>query len=123
MGGLTTARGVDGIPGLPSNRYDAGDGTSRGPLTFSCRTAKNRSISRGVVLNDYPMLHFLLRWGKPGAAVLATAVIVAGIWAAAASGDWLWLLVGLVIAAIGYALALSYVELVRLIVDMLLPKP
>ena len=74
-------------------------------------------------MNDYPMLHFLMRWGKPGAAGLAVAVAGAGIWAAASSGNFVWALIGLVVAAIGYALALSYVELVKLIVDMLLPKP
>jgi hypothetical protein len=74
-------------------------------------------------MNDYPMLHFLLRWGKLGAAILAGAVVVAGLWAAAVSGTWLWALIGVLAAAIGYALALSYVELVKLIVDMLLPKP
>ena len=74
-------------------------------------------------MNDYPMLHFLMRYGKPGAAGLAVAVAAVGLWAALSSGIWVWALVGFVVAAIGYALALSYVELVRLIVDMLLPKP
>ena len=64
-------------------------------------------------MNDYPMLHFLMRWGKLASAVLAVAVLVA----------WLWAAGGVVVAAVGYALALSYVELVRVIVDMLLPKP
>jgi hypothetical protein len=74
-------------------------------------------------MNDFPMLHFIMRWGKIGAGGLATLVVVAGVWAALASGTWVWAPVGVVVAAVGYALALSYVELVRLIVDMLLPKP
>jgi hypothetical protein len=74
-------------------------------------------------MNDYPMLHFLLRWGKPAAIALAVAVAAAGIWGTASGGSWLWAPAGLIAAAVGYALALSYVELVRLIVDMLLPKP
>ena len=74
-------------------------------------------------MNDYPMLHFLLRWGRPGAAVLALSVTAAGIWVAAGTGNWLWALVGLIVAAVGYTVALSYLELVKLIVDMLLPKP
>ena len=72
-------------------------------------------------MNDYPMLHFLMRWGKLAAAGLAVAVFAAGLWAAAGSGQWLW--AGAVVAVVGYGLALSYVELVRVIVDMLLPKP
>jgi hypothetical protein len=77
----------------------------------------------GVGMNDYPMLHFLIRWGKPGAAGLAIIVAAAGIWGGAADGNWIWALAGLVAAVVGYAVALSYVELVKLIVDMLLPKP
>jgi hydrogenase/urease accessory protein HupE len=74
-------------------------------------------------MNDYPMLHFLMRWGKPAAACLAGAVLVVGVWAAISSGQWLWAFVGVAIAIVGYVLSLSYVELVRVIVDMLLPKP
>ena len=74
-------------------------------------------------MNDYPMLHFLMRWGKLASAGLAVAVLAAGLWAAVTTGQWLWAVGGVVVAAVGYALALSYVELVRVIVDMLLPKP
>ena len=84
-------------------------------------------------MNDYPMLYFLMRWGKLAAAGLAAAVFAAGLWAAAGSGQWLWAAAGsgqwlwaaagAVVAVVGYGLALSYVELVRVIVDMLLPKP
>jgi hydrogenase/urease accessory protein HupE len=74
-------------------------------------------------MNDYPMLHFLMRWGKLGAACLALAVLAAGLWGALSSGQWLWAVAGAAVAVVGYGLALSYVELVRVIVDMLLPKP
>ena len=74
-------------------------------------------------MNDYPMLHFLMRWGKLAAAGLAVIVFAAGICAAVSSGQWLWAVGGVILAAVGYVLALSYVELVRVIVDMLLPKP
>jgi hypothetical protein len=74
-------------------------------------------------MNDYPMLHFVMRWGKLAAACLAVAVLVTGLWTAISTGQWLWAIGGVVIAVAGYGLALSYVELVRVIVDMLLPKP
>ena len=74
-------------------------------------------------MNDYPMLHFVMRWGKLAAACLAVAVLVAGLWAAVSTGQWLWAVAGVAVAVVGYGLALSYVELVRVIVDMLLPKP
>jgi len=74
-------------------------------------------------MNDYPILHFLMRWGKLAAACLAVVVLGAGLWAAISSGQWVWGIGGVVFAVVGYGLALSYVELVRVIVDMLLPKP
>lgn len=74
-------------------------------------------------MNDYPMLHFLMRWGKLAAACLALAVLAVGLWVALSSGQWLWAVVGAAVAVVGYALAMSYVELIRVIVDMLLPKP
>jgi hypothetical protein len=74
-------------------------------------------------MNDYPMLHFLMRWGKLASACLALAVLAGGLWGAVSSGQWLWALAGAVVAVVGYALAMSYVELIRVIVDMLLPKP
>src|SRR5437764_1104021 len=40
-------------------------------------------------MNDYPMLHFLMRWGKLAAACLALAVLAAGLWAGPSSGQWL----------------------------------
>jgi hypothetical protein len=73
-------------------------------------------------MNDYPMLHILVRWGRAIAVALACLVAAAGIWAALTSGNYLWGLLGLGAGAIAYGLLLSYVELVKLIMDMLLPK-
>ena len=73
-------------------------------------------------MSDYPMLHVLLRWGKPIAALLAFLVAVAGLWIAWSSGNVLWGVLGLAGATVGYGLLLSYVELVKLVMDMLLPK-
>ncbi len=74
-------------------------------------------------MNDYPMLYFLMRWGQLVAIGLAIAVAVVGVWAAVSTGSWIWAVIGIVVSGVGYGLALSYVELVKLIVDMLLPKP
>jgi hypothetical protein len=73
-------------------------------------------------MTDYPMLHVLVRWGKPIAVALACLLAASGVWAAWSSGNYLWGLLGLGAAAIGYGLLLSYVELVKLVMDMLLPK-
>jgi hypothetical protein len=74
-------------------------------------------------MNHYPMLHFLMRWGGHAAAGLALLVAAAGLWAAVSSGSLAYGVAGLVAAGVGYGLMMSYVELVRLITDMLLPKP
>ena len=74
-------------------------------------------------MNDYPILHLLVRWGRPAALGLALAMAAAGRWAAAVTGTWGWAVAGLGVAMVGYVLLLSYVELVKLIIDMLLPKP
>jgi len=68
------------------------------------------------------MLHILVRWGQPIAVALACLMAAAGIWAALSSGNALWGLLGLGAAAIAYGLMLSYVELIKLVMDMLLPK-
>ena len=73
-------------------------------------------------MNEYPMLHVLVRWGKPVAVALACLIAAAGIWAWLSSGNFLWGLLGLGAGAIFYGLLLRYVELVRLVMDMLLPK-
>jgi hypothetical protein len=73
-------------------------------------------------MNTYPMLHILVRWGQAVALALACFITAAGIWAALAQGNYLWGLLGLALGAIGYGLLLSYVELVKLVMDMLLPK-
>ena len=73
-------------------------------------------------MNHYPMLHFLVRWGQVLAVALACLIAAAGIWATLSSGNLLWAGLGIGAAAIGYGLLLSYVELVKLVMDMLLPK-
>jgi hypothetical protein len=73
-------------------------------------------------MNEYPTLHFVVRWGRLIAVALACLVAAAGLWAAASGGGLLWGLLGLGAAAIGYGLLMSYVELVKLVMDMLLPK-
>jgi hypothetical protein len=75
-----------------------------------------------MTMNEYPMLHFIVRWGKPIAMVLAAVAVAAGLWGAAMAGNVLWAVLGLGGAALGYGLLMSYVELVKLVMDMLLPK-
>ena len=70
----------------------------------------------------YRTLHFLVLHGD-GVAIasaVATLALGAGIWLSGAS---IWfLVVGVLGGAFLYLIMRSYVELVRVIVDMLLPK-
>ena len=49
-------------------------------------------------------------------------LFIGGAWAAAAGLPWWWLAVGILAGVAVFAVARSYVELVRVMIDMLLPK-
>lgn len=70
----------------------------------------------------YPMVRFLVARGKALAVLLAALVLLAGLVAGFATGQ-LWLLpAGAVAAGVLLALLLSYVEVLRIIADTLIPK-
>jgi hypothetical protein len=73
-------------------------------------------------MEQYPTLNFLLTHGSKIAVALAAAVVIAGIVAVASGAHWLWLVAGVIFAGIGYGVARSYVELIQLVTDMLVPK-
>ncbi len=72
---------------------------------------------------NYHALHFIVRYGGWLTWLVTTAVALAGV-AAWAAGSPALVAAGLGVggAALGYLVVRSYVELVRVIVDMLLPK-
>ena len=70
----------------------------------------------------YPAVRLLRRYGNWIAIAFGLAPVLAGFWATLALGSPLWLLAGIVVgAAIGFLMR-SFVELVRIIADMLLPR-
>lgn len=70
----------------------------------------------------YPAVRLLRRHGDLVVAVFALAPVAAGLWAMLALGGWAWLLLGLVAGlAVGFLMR-CFVELVRIIADMLLPR-
>jgi hypothetical protein len=71
---------------------------------------------------SYAALHFLVRHGATVALVFALAPVVAGAAAWLMGFHALFAVGGLVGGAFVYLIMRSYVELVRVIVDMLLPK-
>ena len=73
-------------------------------------------------MDDYPILRMIVRHGAAGvvAATAIVLVLVAGIGHALIG--WLALPVAVLAALATYVLGRSYVELVRLITEMLLPR-
>jgi len=70
----------------------------------------------------YRILHLLVRHGHTGVLVLSGCVLALGLFAALMTGAWWTVPLTLVGSALLYIVARSYIELVHVIVDMLLPK-
>jgi hypothetical protein len=70
----------------------------------------------------YSALQFLVRYGNWLVVVTALMPILCGVWAWLAGMSPIFAIGGLIGAAFLYLIMRSYVELVRVIVDMLLPK-
>jgi hypothetical protein len=73
-------------------------------------------------MSSYRVLHSIVRFGHAGAIMLTVLVALAVAGAGFTSLGWMAVLLGIACGAVVYFLARSYVELVTLIVDMLLPK-
>ncbi len=73
-------------------------------------------------MNQYPMVDLLVKRGPLVAALIAALPVVAGLVAVLLGAHWLLLVVGVVGGGIAYVLMKSYVEVVAIIADMLLPK-
>lgn len=70
----------------------------------------------------YPAVRLLRRHGAAIAVAFGVVPALAGLWAMLAWGGIGWLAGGVVVgAAVGFLMR-SYVELVRIIADMLLPR-
>ena len=73
-------------------------------------------------MEQYPTVAFILRHGKPLAVALA-ALIPLGALALVMSGWSWWVLpTGLILGVVAFGLLMSYVEIIRIIADTLLPK-
>jgi hypothetical protein len=70
----------------------------------------------------YPIINFLVRHGHPFAIGVALLPVLAGMWILFAGGPWLYGVGGVAAGAVLYVLMKSYVEMVAIIADMLLPK-
>lgn len=73
-------------------------------------------------LPRYPTVQFLVKHGNRFALTLALLVILFGIALSWLNTSWIILAGGVVGGAVLYVILRSYVELVQIIADMLLPK-
>jgi hypothetical protein len=74
-------------------------------------------------MDDYPMVRLLLRWGNTMANAAALAVPLFALALVVAQGwSWLTLVGGLLLGGGVFVMARSYVEVIRIIADTLLPK-
>jgi len=70
----------------------------------------------------YPVVRLLVKHGTVFSVVVGAVLAVAGIWTALAGLGWAWALAGVLAGAFAGFIMRSYVEVVRLIADMLLPR-
>lgn len=73
-------------------------------------------------MNKYPVLAFIVKYGTPAAAAAAVVAFLLIAWLAWPFAGVVAVLVALFVAAILFVIAKSYVELVTIITDMLLPQ-
>lgn len=73
-------------------------------------------------MNDYPTVRLLLRWGNHMAIAAALAMPLFALLLVAEGWAWTTLLAGLFAGAVVLILARSYIELIRIIADTLLPR-
>jgi hypothetical protein len=73
-------------------------------------------------MNEYPTLTFMLDHVQALALAAAAAPMLGAVLAVLSGASALWLFAGIVVGAIGYGLVRSYVELIKLVTDMLMPK-
>ena len=71
---------------------------------------------------NYPVVNFLVRFGNYFAGLAAVLPVIAGLYLAASGAGAAVALAALAGGALLYVLLKSYVELVTIIADMMLPK-
>ena len=71
---------------------------------------------------EYKTLQFIVRRGDAVARLVALGVLLLGIGITVTGGSLWFAVAGIGAAAVAYLIMQSYAELVRVMVDMLLPK-
>jgi uncharacterized membrane protein len=73
-------------------------------------------------MQQFPVLRLLERHGHWIAIFIALPLPVLGMWLSFTQASWVWMVVLSGCGVVTYGFVKSYVELVRLMTDMLLPK-
>jgi energy-coupling factor transporter transmembrane protein EcfT len=73
-------------------------------------------------MDQYPAIKLIVERGNLLAIVIGLLPFAGGVVAVVSGMHWLLLIAGAVSAAVVYLLMRSYVELVRVMADMLIPK-
>lgn len=73
-------------------------------------------------MQKFPVITLLMKHGNLFAIAVAVAVVLLGAYGAYAGGGPIWLAGGLVAGGVTYVLLKSYVELVAILSDMLMPR-
>jgi hypothetical protein len=73
-------------------------------------------------MDKYPVLAFIVRYGTPVSIALAVVAAALTLWIGFPLIGWASIIVAAVAGGVLLLVALSYVELVRLITEMLLPQ-
>ena len=70
----------------------------------------------------YPVVRLLVKHGTALSIAVGAVLAIVGVWAALVGFGWVWAPVGVLTGAFAGLMMRSYVEVVRLITDMLLPR-
>ncbi len=73
-------------------------------------------------METYPAIAFILRYGNGLAIAVALLVPLAALLMVVNGASWLVLLGGFVAGVVAWGLLKSYVELIRVVADTLIPK-
>lgn len=73
-------------------------------------------------MSKYPMLNLIVRHGAAGSVVVAVVLFALIVAIAQPAMGWVSIAVALFFASLAYVVGRSYVELVKLISEMLMPQ-
>ena len=73
-------------------------------------------------MEKYPVLKLIVRYGQAAAVALALLVLGLGLFIGGQAWGWPAIPLAILLALVVFVLAKSYVELVLLVTDMLVPR-